>query len=79
MKKVVVVGSSWCSGCTALKKQLDANGIVYEVMDGDTDEGMTFCQYHKIRSLPTTLVIDEDHHLVATIVGNKYGEIVNAL
>lgn len=78
-KKVIVVGASWCGACKGLIATLKNHNIEFEYMDGDTDEGMTFCQYHKIRSLPTTLVIDEDHHLVATIVGNKYGEIVNAL
>lgn len=78
MKKVIVVGASWCSSCTALKTQLVAKSVEFEYMDGDTDEGMTFCKYHGVRSLPTSFII-EDNEIVKIIIGNKVGEIMEEL
>ena len=78
MKKVIVVGADWCSACKALKTQLESKSIEFEYMDGDTEEGMTFCQYHGVRSLPTSLII-EDNDIVKIVVGNKASEIIGGL
>ena len=75
MKKVIVVGADWCK---ALKTQLESKGVEFEYMDGDTEEGMTFCQYHGVRSLPTSLII-EDNDIVKIVVGNKASEIIGGL
>lgn len=77
-KKLIVVGAAWCGSCSALKTQLVSKSIEFEYMDGDTEEGMTFCQYHKVRSLPTSFII-EDNEIVKTILGNKASEIIGGL
>ena len=78
MKKVIVVGADWCAACKALKTQLESKSIEFEYMDGDTEEGMTFCQYHGVRSLPTSLII-EDNDIVKIVIGNKVSEIMEGL
>ena len=77
-KKLIVVGAKWCSACSDLKKQLSVREIEYEYMDADEDEGLTFCQYHKVRSLPTCFII-EDNDIVKTVIGNKVNDIVEGL
>jgi glutaredoxin len=76
MKKVVVVGSSWCNGCKALKTQLVAKNIEFEYVDAD--EQMEYCQVNGVRSLPTSFII-EDNEIVKTIIGNKVNEIIGGL
>ena len=77
-KKLIVVGTDWCGACKALKAQLESKSIEFEYMDGDTEEGMTFCQYHGVRSLPTSLII-EDNDIVKIVIGNKVSEIMEGL
>ena len=77
-KKLIVVGASWCGACKGLTAALKNHNIEFEYMDGDTDEGMTFCQYHKVRSLPTSFII-EDTEIVKVVIGNKVGEIIGGL
>lgn len=57
MKKIVVVSSSWCSQCSVLKDALDRNNVQYVVVDADED--MDYCREQGVRSLPTTILGDE--------------------
>lgn len=75
-KKLVVVGSSWCSACSALKTQLVSKGIEFEYIDAD--EQMEYCQSNGVRNLPSSFIV-EDGEIVKTIVGNKVNEIMEGL
>lgn len=75
-KKLIVIGSSWCPGCTALKTQLVAKNIEFEYVDAD--EQMEYCQRYGVRSLPTSFIV-EDNEIVKTIIGNKVSEIMEGL
>ena len=75
-KKLIVVGASWCSGCSALKTQLVAKNIEFEYVDAD--EQMEYCQTNGVRSLPTSFII-EDGEIVKTVIGNKVSEIIGGL
>jgi glutaredoxin len=77
-KKLIVVGADWCGACKGLTAALKNHNIEFEYMDGDTEEGMTFCQYHGVRSLPTSFII-EDNDIVKIVIGNKASEIVEGL
>ena len=70
MKEVVIVSSSWCNSCNSLKNDLARNGIIYKVIDADTEEGMSFCRENGVRSLPTTFIY-EDGELIKTVIGLK--------
>ena len=69
-KKVVVVSANWCKNCSVLKDTLTRAGIIYQVIDADSEEGMAFCRENGIRSLPTSFIY-EDGELLKTIVGLK--------
>lgn len=75
-KKLIVVGASWCSSCTALKTQLVAKNVEFEYVDAD--EQMEYCQVNGVRSLPTSFIV-EDNEIVKTVIGNKVNEIVEGL
>ena len=77
-KKLIVVGAAWCGACKGLTAALKNQNIEFEYMDGDTEEGMTFCQYHKVRTLPTSFII-EDGIIVESILGSKMSEIIGGL
>ena len=66
--KIEVYSAAWCPNCTVLKNSLDEASIKYEVVDCDTDEGMSRAASLGIRGLPTTLVYLGDE-VVRKIVG----------
>lgn len=74
--KLIVVGASWCSSCSALKTQLVAKNIEFEYVDAD--EQIEYCQTNGVRSLPTSFII-EDNEIVKTVIGNKVSEIIGGL
>lgn len=67
-KEIIVVSAAWCSQCSVLKNDLTRNGVIYKVVNADTEEGMSFCRENGVRSLPTTLLYEDDK-IVKTIVG----------
>lgn len=90
----VVFSASWCNTCGPFKRKLEAQGIPFlsAPMDGEVSvslsvytgwaEGasiMTIGSAFSIRSLPTTLVFDENKELVASIVGSNVEAVKTAL
>lgn len=79
-KKLIVVGSSWCGGCVALKTQLVAKSVEFEYVDADDETGMEFCHKYGVKSLPTSFIIDMvEDEIVKVVLGNKVMEIVEGL
>lgn len=68
--KLIVVSAAWCKQCGILKEALTKAGVVYNVIDADTEDGMQFCRENSVRGLPTSFVY-EGGELVKTIVGVK--------
>ena len=66
--KIDVYSASWCPNCGVLKNSLDEANIQYEVVDCDSDEGMSRAAALGIRGLPTT-VISQDGAVIRQIVG----------
>lgn len=60
--------AAWCPNCGVLKNSLDEANIQYEVVDCDSDEGMSRAAALGIRGLPTT-VISQNGVVVRQIVG----------
>ena len=77
-KEVVVVSAAWCGNCGVLKDALTRSGIVYKVIDADSEEGMAFCRENGVRGLPTSFIY-EDGEIVKTVIGNKFQEIKEGL
>lgn len=66
-RTIKVVSSSWCKQCGVLKDMLTRNGVIYQVIDAD--ENMEFCMENNIKSLPTTLIYEEDEVKIIHGVG----------
>lgn len=73
MKEVIVFGATWCGACKALKATLSQRDFKFEYVDAD--ENMEALGEKGIRSLPTTLIL-EDGVEVKRVVGNKPKEII---
>lgn len=58
MKKVIVFSATWCANCNAQKQKLTQAGIEYEVVD--VDKEMQKAREFKVRSLPTTVIVEGD-------------------
>ena len=80
--KIDVYSASWCPNCGVLKNNLDEANIQYEVVDCDSDEGMSRAAALGIRGLPTT-VISQNGVVVRQIVGlqpvSQYAPYANSI
>ena len=68
MAKFKIFSASWCPNCVTLKKSFDDNNIPYEVVDCDTDEGMTEASAAGVRGLPVTHII-ANGEVIRQVVG----------
>lgn len=90
----VVFSASWCNTCGPFKRKLEAQGIPFLNAQMDQPVGvglsihtgwsegadiMDIASAMCIRSLPTTLVFDENKELVASIVGSNVEAVKVAL
>ena len=75
MKTLRVFGASWCVNCKQLTKQLDQRRVEYEYVDIDVEP--TMAKAYEIRSLPTSVIADEDSYTV--VVGNNLTDVLRAL
>lgn len=80
--KLECFSAAWCPNCGVLKNSLDEANIQYEVVDCDSDEGMSRAAALGIRGLPTT-VISQDGAVIRQIVGlqpvSQYAPYANAV
>lgn len=77
MKKVIVFSAKWCTNCTTQKAVLDKAGIVYEVIDVDAE--MQKAKEFSVRSLPTTVILEDDVKLKTFIGAVNVAEIKELL
>lgn len=75
MKTLRVFGAKWCTSCKQLVKQLDQRKVVYQYVDIDEEPEMV--KAYQIRSLPTSVISDEDNYEVIT--GVSLGDILKAM
>lgn len=77
--------ASWCAPCRALAPILanlanEMPGVQFETIDIDNNEDET--QLHKIRSVPTVLIVN-DGTVMDTIIGlqskQRYVDAINAV
>lgn len=62
--------ASWCQPCKTLTAQLSELGIPYTSIDVDTCNSDLIIS-HKIRSVPTLVLLDASNLEVAKLVGKK--------
>lgn len=76
MKKVIVFSATWCTNCNSQKLKLTQAGIEYEVVD--VDKEMQKAREFKVRSLPTTVIV-EGNTIVKQLTGITNTEEVEKL
>ena len=70
MNKLLVFSASWCGPCKAYKPtllELDQNRLQYI----DIDELPEIREDYDVRSVPTTILVDEDGEEITRLVGSQ--------
>lgn len=69
--------ATWCSPCKVyaktferVEKMDDFKDVKFEVYDVDSDEGEDLAVKYQIRSVPTTIILDDDENVIGKIIGN---------
>jgi len=60
-----------CSACTMLKKRLDAEELVYETVDVESEEGMSLAKSLGVRHIPVLVKLVEGK-VKDTLTGASY-------
>lgn len=73
MIKVKKFYAPWCGPCKILEPILaeickDLNVKLVEI---DIEENQIETEYHKIRAVPTVLILDKDDNVLETIIGGS--------
>lgn len=78
LKKVVKYSAKWCAPCKTYAPIFDKiseefkNDLEFEKIDVDdaTSEQTNFMNEHNVRSIPTTLLLNESNNLIKKIIGS---------
>ena len=79
--RVLKFGATWCGPCKKLSEELNnkpinLNHVSIEEINVDDNEELT--EHYGIRSIPTSIIIDDKHNEIARLVGyNGYQNYVN--
>lgn len=89
VKNIIKLSASWCAPCKVfattfhnVEKMEEYKGIIFKDVDIEEDEeGEVLAAKYQVRSVPTTLLLDEDDNLIYKISGNisqkDFIEIIN--
>lgn len=75
VKKVIKLSASWCSPCKAYAKTFEEVSRNEEFKDIsfeeiDIEENDNIAEKYKVRSVPTTVILDENENVLNIINGN---------
>ena len=78
VSKVIKCSAVWCQPCRVFAKTFEKvaemekyNGIEFKEVDIENDEGAEILvEKFGIRSVPTTLILDEEDNLIYKLIGN---------
>lgn len=75
VKKVIKLSASWCSPCKAYAKTFEEVSRNEEFKDIsfeeiDIEENDNIAEKYKVRSVPTTVILDESENVLNIINGN---------
>lgn len=72
MKKIIKYEADWCSPCQAYKPTFESVTSEYDNLDVqviNVEEEPEMAQKYSVRSIPTTLILDEDGEELVRISG----------
>jgi thioredoxin 1 len=78
IKTVIKASAVWCGPCRVFAKTFEKvaemekyNGIEFKEMDIESDDDAElFVEKFGIKSVPTTLILDEEDNLIYKLIGN---------
>lgn len=86
MIKVINLHATWCQPCKffapvfeSVSKMDNYNNFEFQRIDIESDEGFKLCETYHVKSVPTTLVIDENGEELYKILGNAPKTDVTAI
>lgn len=69
--------AQWCAPCKVyaktferVEKMDDFKNVEFKVYDVDSDEGEDLAIKYQIRSVPTTIILDDNENVIGRIQGN---------
>ena len=89
VKTICKLSAQWCSPCKVfattfhkVEQMEEYKDIEFKEIDIENDEdGEAFAQKYQIRSVPTTLILDENDNVIYKVMGNipqkDFVEIIN--
>lgn len=78
VKTIIRMGATWCAPCRAfaatfekVKEMEEYSNIEFEEIDIENDEeGGILAEKYQVRSVPTTVLLDENNNLIYKVSGN---------
>lgn len=77
VKKVIKLGATWCAPCRVyapkfhnVSKYDEFKDLEFKEYDIDDENGEKIAIKHNIRSVPTTLLLDENDDVIYKLMGN---------
>lgn len=77
VKKIIKTSASWCAPCRfyaptfhKVSKYDEYKDIEFKEYDLDDEEGEKLALKYNIRSVPTTLLLDENDEVIYKVMGN---------
>lgn len=64
--------ASWCQPCKILSRTLEQIALPCPVTVVDIDKDHKTAVEYGVRSVPTLILLDENHQIAVKIVGNKH-------
>lgn len=76
LTKIVNLHASWCNPCKQFEgtfmrvaKNDNNKDIQFERIDIESDEGTNYVEKYMIKSVPTTLLLDENNESIMKVMG----------
>jgi thiol-disulfide isomerase/thioredoxin len=78
VKKVIKLGAEWCGPCHAYSPTFkkvsnleEYKDLTFEEIDiEDSEDGDIFAEKYQIKSVPTTILLDENDEVIYKLMGN---------
>ncbi len=78
VKKIIKLSTTWCGPCRAfgstfhrVSEMEEYKGIEFKEIDIEKDEdGELLAEKYQVRSVPTTVLLDENDELIYKLMGN---------
>ena len=69
--KIKVFTAQWCNPCKNLKQQLEKENLVSNIEIIDVEQDREQAIKYGIRSIPTTVIVDNEGNVVRTISSSQ--------